>query len=274
MIHRLPISGLATALLAFTLGCGSDSASDNTNIDAAMVEPDPMADPTAFRITKMTLLDPYPFAANGLIEATQIVNDSIVESIEQDTSDPLDGVLDLNIALVFRPVDTTATATAMAITFPNCSSPLATTICTEDATTTVVDTTATNMSSDCLQEVPGTLTAEYDPVVPVPGPCFVSSPVDITVNLGSVTLPLKETQIAATYSGADPTTLTTGLLRGFVTESDADTILIPDDVALVGGDPLSSLLLKADMDMGAGGQMGWWFYLSLEAGVVEYVYAQ
>lgn len=272
MIHRLSTSGLALALLfSLTSACGDDGGSDTPAIDAGMVEPDPEAEPTEFRITKMALLDPHPFAIGGSFDVNSVVNDSITDSIETDASDPLDQILDLSIALVFRPLDTTATASAMAITFPDCSSPLATTICTQDDTTTVVDTTATNQSADCLDSIPDTLSA-YDPIVPVPGPCFVSSAVDITVNLGTVTLPLKGAQLAATFPSADPTTLDTGLLRGFVTQTDADTILIPADVALVGGEPLSALLLEEDMDTGPNNGPGWWFYLSFEAGLVEYVH--
>lgn len=276
MLYRLSISGLTLPLLfSLASACGGDGNDNPSTVDAAIILPNPEAEPTEFRITQMAILDPHPFATLVQpVDVNDVVNDSITESIEQDTSDPLDDVLDLNIALVFRPLDTTGAGSPMAITFPSCSSPLATTVCTQDSNTEVVDTTATNMASDCLDALPDT-TSDYDvnlPIVPVPGPCFVSTAADITVNLGSVTLPLKGAQLAATFPGADPATLNNGLLRGFVTEADADTILIPEDVLLVGGEPLSALLLDEDMDTDPNNGQGWWFYLSFEAGAVEYVH--
>lgn len=162
----------------------------------------------------------------------------------------------------------------MTISFAECSAPLASTSCTEDAMTNLVPATATNSSTGtCLDAMAGTTTI-YDPptpIVAVPSPCFTSSTVDVTVNLGTVTLPLKSATISATYSGSPATGLVTGLLSGYVTKADADLILIPEDVTLVGGDPLSSLLKTEDMDSGPGGEtMGWWFYISVEGGEVTY----
>jgi hypothetical protein len=34
--------------------------------------------------------------------------------------------------------------------------------------------------------------------------------------------------------------------------------------------PLSALLKESDMDMGAGGVMGWWFYLNFTASSAAY----
>ena len=49
-------------------------------------------------------------------------------------------------------------------------------------------------------------------------------------------------QVAATYVGLPATDLNRGLLRGFLYESDADSIILPEDLDLVGGEPLSILL--------------------------------
>lgn len=275
MIHR-PLCIALPLLLSLATACGGDSGDNGGNPTDGGGETTPDADlnvePTAFRITKLALLDPHPFAINQSFDVVGVVNDSITAAVDGDAP-PEDGVLDLNLALVFRPLDTTAASAPMAITFPTCSAPLASTVCMEEATTTVINSVATNQASDCLDALPGTV-APYDPpVVAVPGPCFVSSAVDVTVNLGTVTLPLKGAQVAATFDGAEPTTLSTGLLRGFVTKTDADAILIPDTVALVGGEPLSTLLTEADMDVEAGTD-GWWFYISLEAATVDYTFAE
>jgi len=61
-------------------------------------------------------------------------------------------------------------------------------------------------------------------------------------------------------------------LRGFVREIDADQILIPPDVPLIGGQPLSALLPGGAGNCAAGddrdmlnGEPGWWFYFAIEA---------
>jgi hypothetical protein len=161
----------------------------------------------------------------------------------------------------------------MSISFAECSAPLATTACTQTAATTIIPATATNESAaTCLGEFPDTTTV-YDPatpVIPVPSPCFASDSVDVTVPLGTITLPLKSAQVSATYSGSPTTSLVTGLLRGYVTKADADNVLLPDSVPLLGGSPLSDVLSASDMDTGPNNEEGWWFYISVEAELVDY----
>ncbi len=284
MMNRLsaPATFLMALLMTLPMACGSDGGGGDGDGgttgdgDGGTAQPD--ADPnvvtTAFRVSKMELLDPHTAAFGGGFDVTNIVNGTIEDNIDEDADQPADNVLDLNVSILFHPLDQVGASTPMTISFAECSAPLATTSCTQSATTELFPSTATNeASATCLAEVPGTTTvySPATPVVPVPAPCFSSGAVDVTVNLGTVTLPLKSAQISATYSGDPATSLVTGLLRGYVTKADADIILIPDDVSFVGGDPLSSLLADGDMDDGPNGEtMGWWFYISVEANEVTY----
>jgi hypothetical protein len=257
-------------LMTLPMACGSDGGGGNSDGGNGAVDADTNAPLTAFRISKMKLLDPHVFLS-GLIDLTTTVDGQIQDAIDEDADDPADGILDLNAIVVFQPLDQAGATTPMAISFADCSAPLATTACTQMATTTYITATATNdASATCLEEVAGTTTAEYDAVVPVPAPCFASNAVDVTVNLGSVTLPLKSARISATYSGSPATSLVTGLLIGYVTKADADVITVP-----VGDNmpTLSSLLKADDMDTdpsGAPENNGWWFYLTVDAGEVTY----
>lgn len=270
-------------LMMIPMACGDDGGGtgnpgdvdggNNPAIDASgnggNVDANPAAPRTAFRISKMELLDPHVFPVG---DQTGTVNNQIRTAIETDDDDPADGILDLNATMLFQPLDQAGASTPMFISFADCVVPFATTSCTETAATTVIPATATNdASASCLDALAGTTTAGYGPVVPVPSPCFASNAVDVTVNLGTVTLPLKSARISATYSGSPATTLVTGLLMGYVTKADADVTIVP--VPFFGDMPLSDILKPEDMDddpSGAPADNGWWFYLSVEAVEVPY----
>jgi hypothetical protein len=255
-------------LMTLPMACGDDGGGDGGGGDdggAGTIDADPNVPLTAFRGTKMTLLDPH---ANVGFDATRLVNNTIEDNIEQDM-DPADGILDLNVSILFRPLDPSSATSPIQLSFADCSAPLETTACTQTATTTLIPATATNEgSSTCLEALPGT-TSGYDPaVVAVPAPCFVSDAVDVEVPLGTFLLPLKAAQISATYSGTPATSLVTGLLRGYITEADADATIVP--APFIGDTPLSELLVPEDMDTGPNGETGWWIYIGIEAQLVDY----
>jgi cysteine-rich repeat protein len=152
---------------------------------------------TAFRVDTMTLADPHPFAA-GLLDVSGTVNGLLTDAITKDGSDPADGLLDLSIVPVFRPIDQgAAAATPLDIVFAECGAPVESTQCTRPATGTVVATTATN-SASCLAPLADT-TGGYDPAVVTPSaPCFSSAPASFDVTLGGIVLPLQDARIAAT----------------------------------------------------------------------------
>jgi len=164
------------------------------------------------------------------------------------------------------------------------------------APSTVISSTYSNGGSTatCLGGLPGTFgpnnsgAATNPMLVPATGNasnnCGVSGELDLTLELGDglITIPLKGAQLAARYSGNPATGLTTGLARGFLSETDADDIIIDvDQSGITIKAPLSELLPggtnncrtavngEDDRDRNPpdsmDGERGWWFYLSFAA---------
>jgi hypothetical protein len=107
--------------------------------------------------------------------------------------------------------------------------------------------------------------------------CFMTDHETLPISLQGVTLSLQDARIAAVYSGDPATGLTTGLIVGFLSKADADSITLPTSIPLIGGSPLSSLLgsdtncsSHNDLDSFMG-QPGWYFYLDFTA--VETAYS-
>jgi cysteine-rich repeat protein len=233
---------------------------------------------TAFRLSDLDLRDPHVFV-NFIgcrdVTDTQLagfsVNNSLQTSITTDGSDP-DTLLDLSIVLVFRPLGQSSATSPVEIHFADCTSPMSTTTCTTGMGQTI-KATATNMTGgQCLAALAGT-THPYTPAITnATAPCFVTNPVTVTINLGGIPITLNDARLAATYVGSPATSLTNGLLMGFISQTDAENTIIPTTFPLVGGMPLSSLLAGgmnacptySDMDTD-NGVAGWWFYLNYPA---------
>jgi cysteine-rich repeat protein len=255
--------------------CGDGVADENEACDDGNLDPGDGCDetcslePTAYRIDFLEIRDPHLFALDGAFDATETVNGSIAEGVGADGDDPPDGTLDLSILMVFRPEDAAAATTSLdAVIAPACAPPAATTTCAPDEGTTVIDSTATNGDATCLAPAADS-TGGYEPAITTPGGrCFSSDPETVSILAAGVQLSLTDAQLAATY-GADGT-LESGLLSGFMTEAAAMETILPEDTLLVGGMPLSNLLLEEDQDIGPGGETGWWFYFNFTAVVVPY----
>jgi len=251
---------ILVVLSLVALGCGGDDGGDGGNSATA----------TSFRFTTMTLQDPHAFAF-GALDVNGTVNDEIEKGMTMDTT-PMDGNLDLSVVVVFDSLDQAASSGTGALVFPECSAPADGTACSLPSGADVNTTTFTNMSSTCLDVVADT-TTDYNPATPVvatAAPCFVSDPQAVDVLLGSLTVPLIEAQLAATYVGDPATELEGGLVRGYLTQAAADASIIPDDIAVVGGMPLSAILRVEDKDTGPDGEDGWWFYINFTAEKVDY----
>ena len=243
--------------------------------------------PTAFRLTDLDLKDPHLFTrvlfcldvtntAFGMDGVNPLIEDAITMDADGD------GDLDLSFTTVMRPLDQTRMMTGMDVTFPDCTAPMSTTRCRADAMTTTVMSNANNQSSGtCLGALPGT-TGGYSPSIVTPGAgtssCFVSDEEMLVLNLGGITVRLQQTRIAATYSGAPARSLVNGLIRGFITEAEAEATMIPSTIAVVGGMSLASLLpggrgncsRRDDRDRLSDGTRGWWFYMNFSARAVPY----
>jgi len=226
---------------------------------------------TAYRADTLVVRDPHMFALSGAIDVTDTVNNAITDGLTMDADTPPDGKLDLSIVLVFRPVNPSAGSTAAdAVIGPACAPPAATTTCASDPAATIVHSTATNGDATCLTPTAGT-TGGYSPPIMTPaGRCFVTDKEIVAITLGGVELMLEDAQIAATYGTGAPDSLSDGLLVGFISQAAADATILPADLPVVGGDPLSSLLKTSDQDTGPGGATGWWFYINFTAQKVPY----
>jgi hypothetical protein len=187
-----------------------------------------------------------------------------------DADDPPDGDLDLSIAVVFLPLDQAGASTPMEVVFADCTAPASSTSCTRPADAMPVESTASNDPADpCMELLPDTTNPDYTPVTLPASPCFSSDSENFPVALGDINLQMEDARVAASYAG-DPATGLSGVIRGFVSQATADAALIPEDVAVVGGEPVSALLLDEDKDSGPNGGEGWYFYLDFDAELVPY----
>ncbi len=244
--------------------------------------------PTAFRMNDLDLRNPHTFVNFiGCRDVTDTplvgfsVNGELQTNIQLDGDSPADGLLDLSIATVFRPLNQAGATNPLEIHFPSCTAPIGTTTCRRmPASAAMIPTTATNMATGmCLTPLAGTQGTPYTPAITSPtGPCYVAGPVTVTISLAGIPITLRDTRIAATYVGNPATTTTNGLLMGFISEADANATILPASLPLVGGQPLSSLLpggmgncsSRDDRDMN-GTVRGWWFYLNFTAPRVTWV---
>ena len=244
--------------------------------------------PDAFRVIDLDLRDPHVFAdvpGFGCSDFTDdplplglgpSFNDSLQTAIETD--DDGDGFLDFSYILGFRPFSESAVSLRLDAGCGSCTDPPATTTCDWDRELAIPRTTRYDAvpSGLCLAPLAGT-TSGYIPAVPTTsGPCFVSengiTPIVILVVAG-VPIELEDGQVAGGLIGT-PVFRTEGLMRGFLSEAVADTIILP----INGGIVLSSLLPGGtgscapgdDRDLN-GGVSGWWFYLEQVSETVAFI---
>ena len=235
--------------------------------------------PTVFRISEMYLRDPHTYldiflfgcrdVTNGAPLGRDGTNDTLNNNITLDEDN--DGLLDLSLIIIFRPLDQAAAGGNCDVGSAECTAPIGSTQCDVDPLNPVTPTTYTNQSAGtCLSPYPGT-TYGYSPSITNPtAPCFATGQVNMTLNLAGVPVTLQDTDVGATYVGNPAATLANGLVRGFVSEADAANIDI--DLGSLGWVTLAELL--------PGGQgccaghddrdthnsvSGWWFYLNFAA---------
>jgi hypothetical protein len=236
-------------------------------------------EPVNYRFTDLYLRDPHVFVNFfGCRDVTDdaslgfSVNGQLQTNIQTDGNG--DGFYDLSYVQRLYPLDEADGAVGEAdFTSANCST--ATGACAADGSVPLLSMYTSHETGQCLSVSAGT-THPYSPVVTQPSlPCFVTSSVNVTLNLGGIPVTLHNASIAATYS--DPMHLSNGLLTGFISEADADSTILPPTLPLVGGQSLSSLLAGgsgscpaySDKDI-VGGVSGWQFYLNFDAARVNY----
>jgi cysteine-rich repeat protein len=230
--------------------------------------------PTAYRFTDLDIRDPHLYTSVFIcLDVTGTVNGLLQDSVTMDADSPPDGFYDLSPVLVFRPLNQGGVSTPMEVHFADCgtAAPMA---CTGGGAPPDVSGTATNMATGtCLGSIAGTLSSQHSPApTPATGPCFSSNAATITIDVGGIPITLRDAQVGATYVGNPAGSLTNGLLRGFITETDANNTIIPSDIMVVGGMPLSALLPGGSGNCASHnakdthmGMTGWWFYLNFPA---------
>ncbi|OIP31443.1 MAG: hypothetical protein AUK47_22470 [Deltaproteobacteria bacterium CG2_30_63_29] len=256
---------------------------------------DCQAETIVFRPSEMYIRDPHLYLdvlIFGCLDMTDqgdplgvsgSLNSLLNDSIQADSNGG--GVLDLSLLLLFRPLNQAAT-TPLRFDFGGgtCTAPMATTVCDVNPTLPLQTTTYLNGPASgqtaCLGALAGT-TSNYSPsVTEATAPCFSSDTVSLKLSLGGIDVPLEDAQVSGTYMGQPATSITNGLLRGFISEASADATILPSNVPIVGGQPLSMLLAGGatscatgdDRDVGSDGTtVGWWFYLNFDAVEVQYV---
>jgi len=246
------------------------------------------AQATAFRMSTLAWRDPHLFVTAGL-GCSDITNSFFGGALNENlqariqTDGDSDGKLDLNYLLVFDPLNQAGAGGTLGFgANVQCTAPLAGTSCSPLAV--LPQYSYTNSASFCLTPIAGT-TGGYNPAVtPTSAPCFVAALGTVTLDV-SFPVTLRDAYIAATYVGSPATGLVNGLMRGFISETDANNTVMPANMAVIGGKSLSSMLrggvsscsqpspAVGDKDTGPGGVPGWYVYLNFSASVVPLVSA-
>ncbi|MHC5064423.1 MAG: hypothetical protein ACYTG5_10665 [Planctomycetota bacterium] len=230
---------------------------------------------SAFRISSATLADPHVFT--NQVSCTDITdsvfNAAVNDSFGSDGNGDL--LLDASLMFSFRPLDPNAGEGIMDFVLPDCTAPIGSTVCSLP-TAPEARVRYTNSQSICIGTEPGT--TNWPVTTSTSGPCFISDPVDLTLNLNGIMVPLQDAQIGGKYVGNPPTQITEGLIRGFLSESVAGSTTLPAELPLIGGQSLASVLAGGigncsptdARDVGPDGQtMGWWFYMNYTAETVD-----
>ncbi len=225
---------------------------------------------SAFRLNSVAIADPPIFS--GVLDLSGIVNTLINNAVTMD-AEP-DFFYDLSLLTLFRPLGGVGT---IDLGPGDCSFPSPPTCAPQDpgnpldGVATARD--ASVFSGPCLTHDPAVVGPSNNgsPAVAINAPaagasgCAAVAPTNITLNLLGLQLPLLNVEVAATYVGSPATALSNGLLKGFLDQTTADSIILPASLPLGAGQPLSSLLRASELDTGPGGASGWWFHLNFTA---------
>ncbi len=211
-----------------------------------------------YRVNSIAIADPHfydPILCAA--DITDMVNTQLNDGVTMDTDN--DGNLDLNLMLLFNPLDQAGSGGDTDFATGECKVPLEDPFCNFGADGTSTPTTYAN-ADGCLTPDPAHLS--HGDIPQVPGPCFTTGVLDTyTLSLGDFSLPLQMLEISATYEGDPATDMTNGVLRGFLTEEDAENTVLPEDIPVVGGRPIADLLCKEDEKDDLNGTSGWWMYV-------------
>lgn len=238
-----------------------------------------------YRSNTLALRDPHVFVdvpVFGCVDFTDTpipvagisFNGQVADMITMDGDG--DGLLDLSILLALDRFDPMGIGQMATPAGGECAAPFPPAGCSVIPPFAVAAATTNIDTGLCLQAIPGTTTGYSPPVPVIQDACLFSAPLDSQTSLGDVEIPLLQSQIGFGWS-VDGLELMPGLNLGFLRETDADNVLLPADLPLIGGQPLSSILPGGQGSCAAGddrdmleGDLGWWFYLETTAAAVTF----
>jgi hypothetical protein len=221
---------------------------------------------TAWRIGALELRDPHVYYSFGVcLDVTDELNTNIAQQLDADADG--DGNYDSSVVEFMLPYDNASTQVFGSV--DGVCTTATPSQCTPGALPVVArwyqafDVTPPTV---CLGALPDT-TSGYTPPVPVPdGHCFATTVIDTTVTLGTLSVPLWDTALAAPWPATTGST-SGGLMRGFLRESDADQIVVnlgTGDVTLSsvlpGGTGSCATGIANGLDVDRS-EPGWWMYL-------------
>lgn len=233
--------------------------------------------PTAFRIHDAELVDPHIYAETGFTcgcnDVTALINTEVQNTIDS---------YDANFLKVFRPLDLSETTNRMDF-YPEADCDDAdndgVAECSPGGSSST-QTTATNIvggGGDCFTAQSSRLNSNYtDPNEPS-DPCFSTDRHDVTVDFIGCSIKLEDTLISANYSSnSSPTELNDGVLTGFLSENEARSCTISNQLLCNSPTTLYEILddgnncgQSADKDTN-GSTSGWWFYLNFSSDEAEW----
>lgn len=245
--------------------------------------------PEVFRANHIALRDPHVYVNIGvcldLTEPPGVLGINVNGLIADAIQNPSDGEFSLNLLAAFRPlVQPPAAGTTVEIYTGNCTAPLFGETCGPGDSAPAITTYVNQAAGTCVAPILGT-TGPGNSGGYVPGvgsstaPCFGSNPTSFSFQLDVINVDLEEVEFGGTFDGNPADDLINGLIVGFLSEEAADTITIPQDVVIVGGQPVSHVLPGGatncaphdDRDLGPGGELGWYFYLEYQAHRITWV---
>lgn len=244
-------------------------------------------EPAAFRFNELVIKDPHLYVSVPVFGCKDITNDFSALGTREGvntmiktgitTDDDGDGLLDLSMVHVFDPFTQAAgenTDSYLGMpdcpSFTSCELPL-------DGNKTAAAVSNKGPGQMCLDTLANTTDfAVVTPTGPAGGSCYVADVGKMTLSLGGIDIILEDTMIAGEWSGVPATAVQNGMIRGFMSEAVAKDTMLPDDIDLVGGDPIYNLLRGGGgcgsgdhSDVGLDGvTKGWWFYMNFVAGKV------
>lgn len=201
------------------------------------------------------------------------VNNQIATALNNDGNG--DGFLDASPLWQFQSALSGISVRRLDTANGQCTAPVGTTTCAIPPNPSITSYAVQSSGSDQCFVAPAGTTGGYTPAVAtVSAPCFYGPEVAQTsLELNGISVPLYRVRTGGNFAATGAGGLV--MTRGFLRETDANAILIPANVPIIGGRPLSSLLRGGQGSCASGndkdivdGVSGWWFYLESTIGPV------